>query len=100
MAFVRAALLSEIPSGKNKNVTVNNVPIGLYNVGGKVYATSGVCLHAGGPVGDGILEENIITCPWHGWQYDVTTGANQVMPAIKLKTFKAEVRGKDIYVDI
>lgn len=100
MAMVKAISLGEIPSGKSKNVNVNGKLVAIYHVSGKVYATSGVCLHAGGPMGDGTLEGNIITCPWHGWQYDITTGANQVMPAIKLKTFKTEIKGNDIFVDV
>ena len=45
--------------------------IALANVGGKLYAINNVCLHRGGPLGEGELGGQVVTCPWHGWQYDV-----------------------------
>ena len=46
--------------------------IALFNVDGTFYALDGVCPHQGGPLGQGTLEGCIVTCPWHGWQFDVT----------------------------
>jgi len=74
MAFEKAAKLSEIPSGSIKEVQVGGQAIALANVGGTLYAINNTCLHRGGPLGEGQLEGSVVTCPWHGWQFNVATG--------------------------
>ncbi|HSB46389.1 MAG TPA: non-heme iron oxygenase ferredoxin subunit [Candidatus Bilamarchaeum sp.] len=100
MALTRAAGLNEVKLGMSKAVTVNGRRIALFNVDGKIFATDNACLHQGGPLGDGELMDNVITCPLHGWQYDVCSGTCFNMPSKKLETFKVEVRDGDIFVDI
>ncbi len=99
MAFLRAARTDEIPAGTIREFQVNGATIAIANVGGQFYAISNTCLHRGGPLGQGELEDKVVTCPWHGWQYDVTTGKVAMNPAIGVKTFPLEVRGEDIFVD-
>ena len=74
MAFIRAVAVGEIPAGTIREVSVNGKAVAVANVGGEFHAIDNTCLHRGGPLGDGPLEGKIVTCPWHGWQYDVTTG--------------------------
>jgi nitrite reductase/ring-hydroxylating ferredoxin subunit len=99
MAFERAAKLSEIPVGAIREVQVGAETIAIANVGGSIYAIKNVCLHRGGPIGQGQLEGNVVTCPWHGWQFDVTTGKAVQNPAAGLSCFATEVRGDEIYVE-
>ncbi len=98
--LVKVANVSDILQGKAKIVNANGIPIALYNVGGKFYATHNTCLHRGGPLGEGELEDKKITCPWHGWQYAVDTGQCINNPAAKLKTFKVEVKESEVYVEV
>ena len=100
MAFERAAKKSDIPTGKICEVQVGGKPVALANVAGKFCAISGICAHQAGPLGEGELEGQIVTCPWHGWQFDVTTG--QVVPhgGLGVDTYPVEVRGDDVYVDV
>jgi len=72
----------------------------LFNVDGIFYALDGVCPHQGGPLGDGDLAGCIVTCPWHGWQFDVTNGKSVQNPAAGVDCYPAEVRGGDIFVDV
>src|ERR1700758_3421934 len=65
MAFARAASLSEIPAGSIKEVQVGGKTVALANVGGLFFAMDNTCLHRGGPLGEGQLEGNVVTCPWH-----------------------------------
>ena len=51
-------------------VDVDGNSIAVWNVGGNFFAFQNVCPHRGGPVGEGELEGNVITCPWHGWSFD------------------------------
>jgi|ERR1043166_4758978 nitrite reductase/ring-hydroxylating ferredoxin subunit len=100
MALERAARVSEIPPGSIKEVQVGGKPVALANVSGKFYAINNTCLHRGGPLGQGQLEGNVVTCPWHGWQFDVTTGKAVLNPSAEVGCLRAEVQGDEIYVDL
>jgi len=98
--YLTIAHSDELKSGECKTVEVNGLALALYNVNGKFYATDNTCLHRGGPLGEGELQNTIVTCPWHGWQYDVITGENVVDSAAKLKTYEVQVVGNDVQVKI
>ncbi|HKV04654.1 MAG TPA: Rieske 2Fe-2S domain-containing protein [Candidatus Acidoferrales bacterium] len=100
MAFVRAARKDDVPVGKIYEFQVAGKAIAVANVAGKLFAINSVCLHQGGPLGEGELEGQIVTCPWHGWQYDVTTGKVVQSPGMGVECYPVEVRGADIFVDI
>ncbi len=74
--IVEVARGSEVPVGTMKRVTINNERILLSNVGGKVYATQDDCGHQRASLAKGTLAGNVVTCPLHGAQFDVTTGRN------------------------
>ena len=99
MAFIRAAKKDEVPPGTVREFQLDGRTIALANVEGQFYAIHNVCLHRGGPLGQGELDDRIVTCPWHGWQYDVTTGKVTVNPEVGVETFPIELRGDDIFVD-
>lgn len=99
MAKVKVAKTSDLKSGQNKVVTANGKTLALFNVDGKFYALENTCLHRGGPLGEGTLEGNTVTCPWHGWQYDVTNGECKTAPGLKEKSYAVEVNGEDVYID-
>ena len=99
MAFARAARVVEIPAGTIKEVQVAGQAIALANVGGSFYAINNPCLHRGGPLGEGHLDGKVVTCPWHGWQYDVTTGKTIENPNAGVGCFVVEIRGEEIYID-
>jgi nitrite reductase/ring-hydroxylating ferredoxin subunit len=96
--FAKVANLTDLPAGRAMAVEVNGKAIALYNVGGTVYATDNTCLHHGGPLGEGMLEGDVITCPWHMWEYDVRTGEKVGEPALKVASYPVQVEGSDIKV--
>jgi 3-phenylpropionate/trans-cinnamate dioxygenase ferredoxin component len=98
--FVKVASLSELAPGTAKAVEVSGKAIALFNVDGKVYATDHTCLHQGGPLGEGTLEGDVVTCPWHMWQYNVRTGENLEDSMLKVDTYPVRVSGDDIEVEI
>jgi len=100
MAFVRAAKKDEVPPGTIREFQLDGKTVALANVGGKLFVINNTCLHRGGPLGGGDLKGQIVTCPWHGWQYDVTTGKLATNPGVGVETYPVEVRGDDIFVDI
>ncbi len=100
MGFVRAAKLGAVPSGTICAVEVNGKDVALANVGGKYCAISGICLHEGGPLGEGALSGTTVICPWHAWEYDVTTGKVVGNSSIGVEAYPVEVRGDEIFVDV
>src|SRR5881628_2093926 len=91
--FVRVAKTSDVQPGEGRVVVVQGHPVALFNVDGRFYAVSNVCLHRGGPIGEGMLDDTVVTCPNHGWEYDVLTGANLANPIARLRTFEVRVEG-------
>jgi len=100
MPFVRAAKTSDVAAGTVHEVQVEGKAVALANVGGKFYAINNTCLHRGGPLGQGTLQGNVVTCPWHGWEYDVTTGKIVQNPNVGVACYVTEVRGDEVFVDI
>lgn len=96
--FVPVAHVGEVPPGRSKIVVVAGNVVALFNVGGTFHALSNTCLHRGGPVGEGELDGSVVTCPWHGWQYDVRTGRNVLNPVACLKTYSVKVDGERVLV--
>ena len=100
MAFVRTTKKDEIPPGMIREFQLDGKTIALANVDGKFFAINNVCMHRGGPLGEGQLAGHTVTCPWHGWQYDVTNGTVVGNAAVGVETYPVEVRGNDIFVDV
>ncbi len=98
--FVKVASLSELEPGSAKAVEVAGRLIALFNVGGTIYALDNICLHQGGPLGEGILDGEVIMCPWHMWEYNVRTGEKVGVPEMKVESFPVRVEGNDIQVAI
>ncbi|MBT4865448.1 MAG: Rieske 2Fe-2S domain-containing protein, partial [Planctomycetaceae bacterium] len=71
-----------------------------FNVDGEFHALDGVCPHAGGPLGEGGLSGNIVTCPWHGWQFDVTTGTHCLNANLVHASLPISVDGGEVYVEL
>ncbi|HKD63472.1 MAG TPA: Rieske 2Fe-2S domain-containing protein [Candidatus Acidoferrales bacterium] len=100
MAFFRTLKKAEVPDGTMREFQVEGKVLAISNVGGKVCAISNVCLHRGGPLAEGELAGEVVTCPWHGWQYNVCSGKLVTNPTVGVETYPVEVRGGDIFVDI
>ena len=100
MATQKAAKTSEIAPGAGKCVVVEGMEIAIFNVGGRFYAIDNTCPHSAGPLAEGELLGTTVACPWHFWQFEVTTGASKFNPAVKIKTFPVELKGEEVYVTV
>ncbi len=96
--FVKVATIEELAPGECRSVEVSGSRIALFNAAGKFYAMDDTCAHRGGPLGDGSLDGTIVTCPWHGWKCDVSTGACQAKPRIQLTCYEVRVNGDDVTI--
>jgi nitrite reductase/ring-hydroxylating ferredoxin subunit len=83
---------SDIPSGTCKTGIVDGEEIAVFNVDGRLYAVQATCTHMGGQLCEGALWGEIVTCPWHGSEFNVRTGEVVTGPAeVPLKTYRVSV---------
>lgn len=98
--LVKVAEKTEFVEGLGKVVKIDGRTIALFRVKDDYYAVANNCLHRGGPLGEGSLAGEVITCPWHGWKFDVRTGSFTVIPTLKVATFKVIEQDGSLMVEI
>jgi nitrite reductase/ring-hydroxylating ferredoxin subunit len=101
MAELKVAQVGQVGPGTGTIVDAKGTAIAIFNVGGTFYAIANACTHVGGPLGQGKLDGKTVTCPWHGSQFDVTSGQVLKGPARRpVAAYPVRVRGNDVYVDV
>jgi NAD(P)H-dependent nitrite reductase small subunit len=98
--WVKIASKSELANGSGKVVAVGDQQVALFHLDGRFYAIDNTCPHRGGPLGEGELDGSVVTCPWHGWEFDITTGASPINPAACVKKFNVKAEGEDILIEV
>ena len=98
--FTKVAKAAEIPTGGGKVVQAGGKTLAVFNCDGTFYAIENTCKHRGGPLGEGSLSGKSVTCPWHGWAYDVTSGECATDRSIKVQKFDVKVEGEDVLVAV
>jgi nitrite reductase (NADH) small subunit len=93
---IKAANIGEIPPGRMKVVDIEDKSIMICNVAGKLHAIDSVCPHRGALLGQGTLDGTTITCPWHQWQFDVTTGKGITNPFSSVQAYSLTFTDPDI----
>ena len=96
--FVRVASTAEVKPDQAIVVEVNGKTLALFNVDGAFHAIDNTCVHRGGPLGEGDVHGKVLACPWHGWQFDVTTGECVKNPSAKVEVYQVKVEGDEIKV--
>lgn len=91
---------SEIAEGARKIIEVDGHSIGVFHLKEGWAALGNSCLHRGGPVCTGTLEGTTLTCPWHGYQYDVTTGQLLLDHTTALPVYRVTVEDGQVYIDL
>lgn len=94
--LVEIANVEELAVGRAKACGVEGRAIALYHTHSGFFATDNTCPHRGGPLAQGDLIGNEITCPWHLWSFDVTTGLCAGNPEISVATHELRVDGRRI----
>ena len=118
MAEWFVAKAAELPDGDRRIVVAGKQEIGVFHQHGVYYAYSNYCVHSGGPACEGILINKVVdliaedhtyqgqefsdevhfVCPWHGYEYELSTGRCVGDRKLKLKKYEVVRRGDDIYV--
>lgn len=104
MESIKVCKISELPSGQSKCVQVSGREIAVFNVKGKFYALDNACVHAGGSLHDGFLDEEKcqVACGWHAWGYDLATGKCVTHPRqdVFTNSYSVKVQGDDLYIEV
>jgi nitrite reductase/ring-hydroxylating ferredoxin subunit len=98
--FVRAIAVTDLAPGKSAEVRVGDEVIALFNVDGSFHALAGRCPHRGGPLGQGFMEGPTVSCPWHGFTFDVTTGVNVVSADLQVPRYDVKVEDGQVLVRV
>ena len=100
-AFIKVATTGELAPGRAKRVDVQGKPIALFNLGGTYHAVDDTCPHRGGPLSEGEVVGDEVTCPWHGAKFSVTSGEVLRPPArTGVSRYATRVTGSDIEVEV
>ncbi|TWT98023.1 hypothetical protein Pla108_21780 [Botrimarina colliarenosi] len=97
-AWIAVAAVDDVAPGATLEVVAGDAIVALANVDGEIYALDGICAHQGGPLGKGKLVGCTLTCPWHGWQYDVTTGRQMLSDTIRQSRYQLRIERDTILV--
>jgi nitrite reductase (NADH) small subunit len=101
MPFVRIGALTDLPAdGTAKEFTIGDRVVCVANANGIISAMDNVCLHRGGPLGQGVIMDGKVVCPWHGWMWDPKTGEAAHDAATRVAVYPIKVEGDDVLVDI
>jgi nitrite reductase/ring-hydroxylating ferredoxin subunit len=98
--WIRVAAAKDCPPGTAIETVAGERIVALFNVAGEFFALDGVCPHQGGPLGKGCLKGHVVTCPWHGWQFDVRTGQHQISATIRQPSLPVRVEHGEVFVDV
>jgi len=99
--FVRLCSKADLPEdGEAKEIPLGDKVICVANVSGTISAMDNVCLHRGGPIGQGVIADNKVVCPWHGWMWDPKTGQAEHNPEARVAVYPIKLEGDEVYVQI
>lgn len=99
--FTKIAAESELPAeGEAKEISCGERVICVANVNGTISAMDNVCLHRGGPLGQGVIEGDKLVCPWHGWQWNPKTGEAAHNPNARLAVYPLKIEDQSVMIEI
>jgi nitrite reductase (NADH) small subunit len=96
--FIKVAKKKDIAPGTSKAVVVGGQDVAVFNVSGKFYALRDFCPHRGGPLSEGPIKGSVVTCGWHGWDFNIKDGSSVTMSGAKVACYEVQVEGDDILV--
>ncbi len=96
--YYEAAKASEIAPGSGKTIHVNGQQLALFNLNGTFHAISDSCPHRGAPLSEGYLQGDKVLCTWHCFDFNLKTGACEVVPDLRVTIYEVKVEGETVYV--
>lgn len=100
MAWHRVAKVTDLKDGEAQTAQLEGHSVAVFRLKGKFYAMDNRCPHRGGPLADGHLEGDLVTCPWHAWQFDVTSGKCENAPEFGQTCYATKVEKDELWVEV
>lgn len=98
---VELCKVSDVEIGGTRKVETGDLVLAVYNVDGEIFVTDDHCTHGPGSLSEGILEDDIIECNFHGGQFNVRTGEVVLPPCMEpVKTYKVTVEDGVVFIDV
>ncbi|MHB2019417.1 MAG: Rieske (2Fe-2S) protein [Candidatus Xenobia bacterium] len=92
---------ADVPPGERIVLEVDDMrSVAVFNLDGEFYAIDNLCPHRGGPLGDGWVEHGVVTCPWHGWEFEIKTGQSTAFDHLCQAVYPVRVVGDEGEVEI
>jgi nitrite reductase (NADH) small subunit len=100
-SFTKIATQPDLPAtGEAREFPCGDKVVCIANVEGTLSAINNLCLHRGGPLGQGLVDGGKVVCPWHGWQWDPKTGQAGHNPNAKVAVYPLKIQNGDVLVEI
>ena len=99
MARIKALELAALPTERFALVTVDDQDVALFRRGDEVLAIGNLCPHQGGSLCDGFVEGDIVTCPLHGWEFDLRSGACMTIPGESVPCYAVTVEDGAVFLE-
>ena len=97
--FRAVGRITDFVSRQGKMVTVDGRHVALFRLGNEFFALDNLCLHRGGPICEGPIDhKGVVTCPWHGWSYEIRTGTMVQDPRVGLSRHEVKIEGSAVAV--
>jgi nitrite reductase (NADH) small subunit len=95
--LVRICSLSELPpEGEVAEFTAQGRILCVAHINGAISVLDGACPHEGGPLGEGIVEDGRIVCPWHAYAFDPRTGVTENDPGLKAEVVESVIESGEL----
>jgi nitrite reductase/ring-hydroxylating ferredoxin subunit len=98
--FITVAKVKDIAPGDARVYFVRGREIAIFNVQGQFFAIDNLCPHQGGPLVAGEVAGEVVTCPWHRWQFHLPTGLSPIHASISVKTYPLEIVNGDVRIRV
>lgn len=101
MSIIRICSESDLPAlNQAKEFQCGDKEICVANLNGEFSSVDNVCLHQGGPLGQGMIEKGKVVCPWHGWAWDPKTGQAAHNANAKIAVYPLKIENGDVFVEL
>lgn len=94
----RICMSSDVRDDESREILIEGLVIAIFRNAGNLFAMDGMCMHQGGPIARGKVEGGCVTCPWHGWQYELNSGNNAATGKPMLSTYP--IRDNEGWIEI